>query len=71
MMLNSEEHLESSQSGEWAEVQVLGGASADVRRCWGCRKLWPRSAMRWGAVNEGPLWNPRPVRVLRCPDCLE
>lgn len=44
---------------------------SDVRRCWGCRKLWPRTAMRWGAVTEGPLWYPRTIRVLRCPDCLE
>ncbi|MGH2604337.1 MAG: hypothetical protein ACRDJ9_33730 [Dehalococcoidia bacterium] len=42
----------------------------DLRRCWGCRNLWPRSAMRWGSVTEGPLWYPRAVRVLRCPDCL-
>jgi hypothetical protein len=44
--------------------------ATDVRRCWGCRRLWPQTAMRWGLVNEGPLWYPRPVRVLRCPDCL-
>jgi hypothetical protein len=42
----------------------------DLRRCWGCRNLWPRTAMRWGSVTEGPLWYPRAVRVLRCPDCL-
>jgi len=42
----------------------------DLRRCWGCRNLWPRASMRWGAVNEGPLWYPRAIRVLRCPDCL-
>jgi hypothetical protein len=45
-------------------------ASVDLRRCWGCRNLWPRTAMRWGSVTEGPLWYPRAVRVLRCPDCL-
>ena len=45
-------------------------AGADLRRCWGCRQLWPRAAMRWGSVNEGPVWYPRSVRVLRCPDCL-
>jgi hypothetical protein len=44
--------------------------SLDLRRCWGCRNLWPRSEMRWGSVTEGPLWYPRAVRVLRCPDCL-
>ena len=48
----------------------LMSASADVRRCWGCRQLWPRTAMRWGSVTEGPLFFPRTVRVLRCPDCL-
>lgn len=42
----------------------------DLRRCWGCRNLWPRASMRWGAVTEGPLWYPRAIRVLRCPDCL-
>lgn len=47
------------------------GSDADVRRCWGCRKLWPRTEMRWGSVTEGPLWYPRAIRVLRCPDCLE
>ena len=45
-------------------------AGTDVRRCWGCRKLRPRAAMRWGSVNEGPIWYPRVVRVLRCADCL-
>jgi hypothetical protein len=44
--------------------------SPDLRRCWGCRNLWPRASMRWGSVTEGPLWYPRAVRVLRCPDCL-
>lgn len=43
---------------------------ADVRRCWGCRRLWPRTAMQWGFVEEGALWNPRVVKVLRCADCL-
>lgn len=43
---------------------------ADLRRCWGCRNLWPRASMRWGSVTEGPLWYARAVRVLRCPDCL-
>lgn len=46
-------------------------SEADARRCWGCRKLWPRTDMRWGSVTEGPLWYPRTIRVLRCPDCLE
>ncbi len=46
-------------------------AAADVRRCWGCRRLWPRTAMRWGIVKEGALWNPRVVKVLRCADCLD
>jgi hypothetical protein len=45
-------------------------SGVDLRRCWGCRNLWPRTAMRWGSVTEGPLWYPRAVRVLRCPDCL-
>jgi hypothetical protein len=44
--------------------------SLDLRRCWGCRNLWPRTSMRWGSVTDGPLWYPRAVRVLRCPDCL-
>jgi hypothetical protein len=56
-------------NAEFDEVELMG-ASADVRRCWGCRKLWPRTAMRWGSVTEGPLFFPRTVRVLRCPDCL-
>gem|GEM_PF-2265642 len=47
-----------------------GIADGDARRCWGCRQLWPRASMRWGSVSEGPLFFPRTVRVLRCPDCL-
>jgi hypothetical protein len=56
-------------STQLSDVELMG-ASADVRRCWGCRNLWPRTAMRWGSVTEGPLFFPRTVRVLRCPDCL-
>ena len=63
------EHGRGLPACDQADLQLVS-AGADVRRCWGCRKLWPRTAMRWGAVNEGPLWNPRVVRVLRCPDCL-
>ncbi len=39
-------------------------------RCFACRRLWPRSVMRWGARPDGPVWYLRTVRVLRCPDCL-
>jgi len=49
---------------------VGADTSPDLRRCWGCRNLWPRESMQWGSVTEGPLWYPRAVRVLRCPDCL-
>jgi hypothetical protein len=53
-----------------ADEALAADSSLDLRRCWGCRNLWPRSEMRWGSVTEGPLWYPRAVRVLRCPDCL-
>ena len=56
-------------TSDMGDIHALG-ATSDVRRCWGCRKLWPRAAMRWGSVSEGPIWYPRTVRVLRCPDCL-
>ncbi len=49
---------------------AVAAQTPDLRRCWGCRNLWPRASMRWGSVTEGPLWYPRAVRVLRCPDCL-
>ena len=52
------------------EAVLSAQSDVDLRRCWGCRNLWPRTAMRWGSVTEGPLWYPRAVRVLRCPDCL-
>jgi hypothetical protein len=53
-----------------SEAVLSAQSDVDLRRCWGCRNLWPRTAMRWGSVTEGPLWYPRAVRVLRCPDCL-
>jgi hypothetical protein len=53
-----------------SEAMLNAQSDVDLRRCWGCRNLWPRTAMRWGSVTEGPLWYPRAVRVLRCPDCL-
>jgi hypothetical protein len=53
-----------------SEAVLSAHSDVDLRRCWGCRNLWPRTAMRWGSVTEGPLWYPRAVRVLRCPDCL-
>ena len=56
---------------EAAEADGGGDASfGDARRCWGCRRLWPRAAMRWGTVHAGPVWYPRSVRVLRCGECL-
>jgi hypothetical protein len=45
-------------------------AEGEVVRCFECRQLWPRHAMRWGARPSGPVWFPRTVRVQRCPDCL-
>lgn len=54
-----------------ADSPAVTAHDPDLRRCWGCRNLWPRAAMRWGSVTEGPLWYPRAVRVLRCPDCLD
>ena len=38
--------------------------------CFPWRRLWPRTLTRWGAPAAGPVWYPRTVRVLRCPDCL-
>lgn len=52
------------------EPSVAADAADDVRRCFGCRRLWPRAAMRWGTVHAGPVWYPRSVRVLRCEECL-
>lgn len=54
-----------------SEPEQVNSADADVRRCWGCRRLWPRSSMRWGKATEGPLWYGRSYKVLRCPDCLD
>ncbi len=45
-------------------------AAGEHVRCFECRRVWPRSAMRWGERPAGPLWFARTVRVLRCPDCL-
>ena len=44
---------------------------ADDRRCWTCRALRPRAALRWGNVDPAApaLWHARAARVLRCPDC--
>ena len=64
-LMSLDQYAGIGATAESAETQ-----SADLRRCWGCRNLWPRAAMRWGSVTEGPLWYPRAVRVLRCPDCL-
>ena len=64
-----DQHTSIGVSAEADDLQGAG-TNADLRRCWGCRNLWPRAAMRWGSVTEGPLWYPRAVRVLRCPDCL-
>jgi hypothetical protein len=44
--------------------------SVETLRCFECRRLWPRMSMRWGSRPAGPVWFPRTVRVLRCPDCL-
>lgn len=60
------EHTTPGDLGAGSDMGAIG----DARRCWGCRKLWPRDAMQWGSVTEGPLSFPRSVRVLRCPDCL-
>ena len=45
-------------------------AAAETVRCFECRQVWPRTAMRWGMRPTGPAWLSRRVRVLRCPDCL-
>jgi hypothetical protein len=45
-------------------------ATGETLRCFECRRLWPRMSMRWGHRPSGPVWFPRTVRVLRCPDCL-
>jgi hypothetical protein len=39
-------------------------------RCFACRRLWPRTAMRWVLRPAGPVWFPPTVRVLRCPECV-
>lgn len=44
--------------------------AVETLRCFACRQLWPRDVMRWGARPDGPVWYPRTVRVLRCPNCL-
>jgi hypothetical protein len=54
---------------EDASTADTTAAPADLRRCWGCRTVWPREAMQWGTQPAGPAWHARPVRVLRCPDC--
>lgn len=64
MSLDQRTHMGMIDDADGAQAGV------DLRRCWGCRNLWPRTAMQWGSVTEGPLWYPRAVRVLRCPDCL-
>lgn len=46
------------------------GGEDETLRCFECRRLWPRTAMRWGTRPAGPVWFPRIIRVLRCPDCL-
>lgn len=46
-------------------------AGIDLRRCWTCRTIRPRAAMRWRSRERGPRWNPRQLRVLCCPDCLD
>jgi hypothetical protein len=56
--------------GALHQAEMQAGGDGESRRCWGCRQLWPRTSMQWGTVSEGPLWFPRLVRVLRCPDCL-
>ena len=43
---------------------------AETVRCFECRQVWPRTAMRWGDRPTGPDWLSRRVRVWRCPDCL-
>lgn len=68
--MSLEEHAGTGTIATSDEELRAIARSVDVRRCWGCRNLWPRGAMRWGSVTEGPLWYPRVVRVLRCPDCL-
>lgn len=67
--MSLEEHAGVGAIAEPDDLEALA-RQFDLRRCWGCRNLWPRAAMRWGSVTEGPLWYPRAVRVLRCPDCL-
>ena len=45
-------------------------AADETVRCFACRQVWPRAEMRWGSHATGPVWLPKTVRVLRCPDCL-
>lgn len=53
-----------------SQPSTVPGAADEQLCCIGCGRHWPRTAMRWGARTVGPLWFPRKVRVLRCPDCL-
>lgn len=46
------------------------GFNMETHRCPQCDQVWPRSSMRWGNISTGPVWLPRTVRVLRCPECL-
>jgi hypothetical protein len=56
-------------------VTLIPGASDsssdDIRSCWACRTTWPRAAMQWRSREHGPRWNPRHLRVLCCPRCVD
>jgi hypothetical protein len=49
---------------------TAASTTGEVVRCFECRQLWPRHAMRWATRPSGPVWYPPTVRVQRCPDCL-
>lgn len=57
-----EQHTQTETKPRSSDVEIV--------RCVECAQIWPRTAMRWGARPSGPVWFPRTVRVLRCPDCL-
>ncbi len=58
----------TTQLMDSSEAQHESGT--ETLRCFACRRLWPRDVMRWGTRPDGPVWYPRTVRILRCPDCL-
>lgn len=61
-----QQHTRSHNAGSFENA----GFGVETHRCPQCDQVWPRSAMRWGELPTGPVWRPRNVRVLRCPECL-